>query len=681
MIPGALLFYVLVSWTQAQITTRSDNVGKQLNQWQAEGTAAGLGAFMYENRDGGHSLLDLKMFPQLQPLQATDEEKASKRDVGPANLVRQFPVFGNCSMAAPADKGGSLPRIYLSAQQGFDFLANQYLHNNLFFYPEHQDYDPGYNGQNGWGDLYPANTPFLIISQGSSFTDQPFLQAFLSTTAAFPPETQALLLKNHILGPTLQSIFRRSNRMVKSEADYLQGKAHPAVFESSQIDEESMILLAHGMTRSTVPAVVVLEMLKEDASTPNRDFFETPAFKDEKLGTTPFSMARLFRGSQKQRHYTLSARRTADLMTRPLTMKWVLLQGDPARVKIEPTDDGKEAAITVDWQAALQAATGINSHRVDIGVFANNGMGWSAPAILSIYMLPNEARYYDESGRLTEIYYQAGNHDMGMPATTDLRWLALGRRLSTTPSSLAMQLLKDKFPGETMAHMVALADALAPDQEQWRTLSREPDKKPDADARLLKIQNLLHTRLESSDKDTPTSLAKSILQTLSALADTTDLYLSHQDEMIELAAASSKTTASADLAQARKRLLDLQIFKQTGAGKVATSHASGELTAGERDLLREFHLTLLSQVLLPEFLERSPAPAFVDSRLTTPKTWRDIYRYDNTGKGIGWSRLTNGRTYEFDLEGHLLPEGRGGPAVEVSYVIDATSGRLVFIPK
>lgn len=681
VILGAVVFFMLTVWTEAQITTRSDSVGKLLNQWQAEGTAAGLGAFQYENRDGGHSLLDLKTYPQLQQLTPTAEEKAAKRDTGPASLVRPFPVFGNCSMAAPADKGGSLPRIYLSAQQGFDFLANQYLHNNLYFYPEHQDYDPGYNGRNGWGDLYPANTPYFVISQGSSFTDQPFLQAFLSTAAAFPPETQALLIKNHVVAPTLQSIFRRCNRMVKTEDDYLQGKAHPPVFDAAQIDEEKMILLAHGMTRSTVPAVVVLEMLKEDAGTPDRDFFETSSVRDEKLGTSPFAIARIFRGSERQRHYTLSARRTADFMSRPLTTKWVLLQGDPEKVKIEPSDDGKEAAITVDWHPAVQASTGIISHRVDIGVFANNGMGWSAPAIFSVFMPPNEARYYDASGRLTEICYDAGNPDPGLPATTDLRWLTLGRRLSTQPSSLAMRLLKQKLPTESVAKLTALADEFAPDQDQWRTLSRTADRKSEADALLLKIQNRLSTRLEAANKESPLSLAASVGQAVSALADTTDLYLAHQKEAIELAATSSKTTALANLAQARKRLLDFQILKQSEDGKVILPYESIPLSEGARDLLREFHLTLLSQIFLPELLERSAAPAYVDFRISTPKAWRDVYRYESTGKCTGWSRLTHGRTYEFDRDGHLLPDGPRGPALAISYVLDTASGKLVFAPK
>jgi len=46
----------------------------------------------------------------------------------------------------------------------------------------------------GWGDLFQVNTPYLVISQGSSGTDQPFLRAFVSAAAALQPETQQRLI-------------------------------------------------------------------------------------------------------------------------------------------------------------------------------------------------------------------------------------------------------------------------------------------------------------------------------------------------------------------------------------------------------------------------------------------------------------------------------------------------------
>ena len=48
-------------------------------------------------------------------------------------------------------------------------------------YPEHRDHDPGHNGKDGFGDVFPANTPYFVISQGSSGSDRPFMEAFAAT--------------------------------------------------------------------------------------------------------------------------------------------------------------------------------------------------------------------------------------------------------------------------------------------------------------------------------------------------------------------------------------------------------------------------------------------------------------------------------------------------------------------
>ena len=59
-----------------------------------------------------------------------------------------------------------------------------------------------------------------------------------------------------------------------------------------------------------------------------------------------------------------------------------------------------------------------------------------------------------------------------------------------------------------------------------------------------------------------------------------------------------------------------------------------------------------------------------------------VYNHDGSAPTItGWTRITNGREYEFDAEGRLLPEGRDGRAVEVNLSRDAATGRLLFSPK
>ena len=50
------------------ITRDSGEVGKLLQKWWQEGTAAGNVGDWYDNRDGDHSPLDLRPYPQLQKI-------------------------------------------------------------------------------------------------------------------------------------------------------------------------------------------------------------------------------------------------------------------------------------------------------------------------------------------------------------------------------------------------------------------------------------------------------------------------------------------------------------------------------------------------------------------------------------------------------------------------------------
>ena len=77
------------------------------------------------------------------------------------------------------------------------------------------------------GDLFPANTPYLLVSRGSSGSDKPFLEALALTYAAFRPDTKARLVAEDLLVPTVQMVFRRSLQNVRSRDDYFSGAAHP----------------------------------------------------------------------------------------------------------------------------------------------------------------------------------------------------------------------------------------------------------------------------------------------------------------------------------------------------------------------------------------------------------------------------------------------------------------------
>ena len=76
--------------------------------------------------------------------------------------------------------------------------------------------------------------------------------------------------------------------------------------------------------------------------------------------------------SSGRRSMLVSAEDTSDLNGRPLTFEWSLLQGDPAKVRIEPLGDGASARITLDWHDPFRISeeNPVVSSRIDVGVFA-----------------------------------------------------------------------------------------------------------------------------------------------------------------------------------------------------------------------------------------------------------------------------------------------------------------------
>lgn len=656
------------------VTTRTDAAAKLINEWYAAGTAAGLKAITYENRDGQHSPLNTALYPGLQVYASNGKE------AGAATQVRPVPTIGNCSMASGATQAGCLPRLYMMDPGGNRFLAQQYLSNNLFVYPEHEDYDTGANGVGGYGDLLPLNTPALIISKGSSYLDQPFVQAMLSTTAAFPPETQKLLIEKRMLMPTLQSIFRRSNKMVTKPEDYFAGKAHPPVFDGTQIDEEKMVRLAHEMTPEKLPAVPVMEILDESTIEVGKNYFELPGPYPWKLADMPMSIGRILRGNESVHSLLISMEKSINLGKAPVQMRAVLLQGDPRFVRIESGPKGA-MRLSVRWAPPSITHTGIRSHRIDIGIFADNGLNVSAPAIISFYMLPNEMHFYDEKGHVSEIHYQTHNPDFGLPPTdTDVRWMKMLQACWMTGTNLRSRLVEQILSSDerdglqrTWLALQAKVDALA-------VAERDAKRKDEAAKLRAALGEAISAALKAPLTDKAELTTRGAMEkVLNSIANFHSFYLGAQRELDELAAVSPKATATADIRAELHRLIMQGVLVEQASGQIDTMAPADKITLGERHMLRGLNMTLLSQVLFPEALERSTAPAYVAPRLTTPKQWRDVYRYDDAGKLTGWIRYAKARIANFDAEGRLLPDGPQGKAVPVKYLM-GDNGTLVWEP-
>jgi hypothetical protein len=361
---------------------------------------------LYDNRDRGHSSMDLEAFPQIARLVYPETIRQNEGDRGAQIFfLHNMPTLGNASVAFvnnPLWRGMSR----LLSQNGLhaQILANQYVNNHLYIYPEHSDHRKEY------GDVFHANTPYLLSSQGSSGSDQPFLQAVARTMTAFPAETYRYLTANHLLMPTMQMILRASRKPVRTPEDYLSGKAHPVVFNSASLDVDRMVAMAREMAPGQVPPLVRLRVEEEDDDTiPGVDYFE--AGSAEKLFDTVSAIARVARATRLERRMVVSAGQTTDPNGHALTFHWRLLAGDPARVRIQVLDEaGTRAELRIAWhERGIRDGGELPSSRVDIGVFASNGFHNSAPAFISWYFPANEKRIYSEDGRILSVEFLPPN--------------------------------------------------------------------------------------------------------------------------------------------------------------------------------------------------------------------------------------------------------------------------------
>jgi hypothetical protein len=375
----------------------------------------------------------------------------------------------------------------------------------------------------------------------------------------------------------------------------------------------------------------------------------------------------------------LNLGQSSDLMGRPLQVRMEVLQGEPGLVQIDRTGQGPYARLRLRWHAPMTGPSGIRSHRVDVGVFVTNGVTVSAPGIISFYMLPNERRFYNGQGRLSEIAYLAANPDIGLPADNrDPRWIRVLLAASIAGDGLRSRLMEKLLSEAQRKALQAFWQPLDRQRQELANLESEaqaaPEKKNGAEKLRNKLGDDIAEALRKPLQEPGGKTVRQVLEDLfDKLAQFSELYLDLRPEIDRLAEASPKVSAREDIQREVRRLVDLGVLIEQAGGTLVATSPQESLTEADRHYLRELNLTILSQALFPEVLERSTSPAFVDSRLTSPKPWRDVFRYDEAGVLLGWVRHQESRTHFFDASGRLLPEGPRHPEKgrEVSYDRDA----------
>ena len=659
------------------IAPAGSEIGDLLRNWYAAGTAAGNIGDYYDNRDGGHSQLSMSRHPQLQQIIYTEEQIEARAHWARQTRVLPDVVFGNSSTSSSITSGGSNSRSLYANAQNVGTLYRQYTGNNLYIYVEHRDYDPGHNGVgNGYGDLYPINTPYLITSQGSSGSDQPFMRAVAYTLAAFRPEVKQKLKESGMLMPTIQMLLRISGGRIANNADYLTGKAHPPVFQGNEVNIKKMVETAHGFRLSNLPPLARIRVLKEDTPVLGRDHFETG--RNEKLADTPAAVGRIFRGSAETRKITIDASESNDLNGNPLKYFWTVLQGDASRIKIDYLNSEQSIAeITVPYFNRFPVADmpGLGTNRVDIGVFVHNGTYYSPPAFLTYYTLDSEDRTYASDGKIVDIGYNAGTASL---SAAD--WAALLRILKSDGTSWAARLLRGRFSAEELAALVGIADEFAKADSaavaaktKYDALSTAQKAAPEGVADKEKAavdaarkasddarkagESILEKKLPRQE----ISAAVLIQRTLNELIYEADFSFVYAPVLEQLMRSADKKDLAA-IESIRKSLASFGVLRQSSAGfelnpaRQGSEPLSERLTRFEKEQLARLNAALLARVVFPKVLQDAWRANYVDARLDSVKEWRDVYNYAPDGMLLGWTRYTKEGVEEFNAEGLLIVE-------------------------
>ena len=368
--------------------------------WLSEGSAAGSAGDIYMNRDRDHSRLDMKLFPLLTEARWPKEAVAKNVDLDiPIAIFPGHAVFGNASRARTGYLGRSLIRAAMTDPEGAARLSRAYLENQFWVFPTVKDYDP-----DGIGDVFPAMQPFALPARGISGADIPFVAAAAAASAAFQRPTKNAIISRKLMGPTIQWLIRRSQKGVETEEDYLSAKAHPTAFEKEKLDMKRMLELAHRLKPQEIPPIAVLAPVNSRISPVRQPIpgVDYPDCLPELIYATDCAIAFALRSPDPHRRFILRAQSPGDKAAR---FRWVVVNGDVSRVKIS-SPEGDNTVSPETGIAEIDIDMRGLEGRIDVAVFARSAStDWGAPSFVSFWPVPQEARTYDNDGRILEIDY------------------------------------------------------------------------------------------------------------------------------------------------------------------------------------------------------------------------------------------------------------------------------------
>ncbi|MFH0937783.1 MAG: hypothetical protein V1899_00630 [Planctomycetota bacterium] len=402
----------------------------------------------------------------------------------------------------------------------------------------------------------------------------------------------------------------------------------------------------------------------------------------------------------------------------PLTFHWVTLRGDAEKIKIKPLNEARSRAeILVSYHDRQPIAPGspLESNRVDIGVFAHNGMYYSAPAFITLVSLDHEARTYDTDGRILEIGYSMGETEL-----TVSDWNACFNLLKPDATIWPAQFLKKQFKEPEITALLKISEeykALQADlaeprakyretaatrntaitelkaAEEKKAVAKTTNKKTSNDETIsalnkceadhaaaekaLKEANVARQTaqklidaatqvvtvcLEKKMDGLDVSAQSLVIKTLAALWKNPDFFKENA-EQAHVFLQTQDPGRQARIADARNRLINFGLLKDQPAPafelqplRQSAAPLTDQLTRYEKMLLERFQAEILAGLFYKNALNSSFRVYYVAPEIAEPPAWRDVYRYDAQGHELGWTRFGHGQPEEFNADGLLVTE-------------------------
>ena len=338
----------------------------------APGAGGGNAGDLYMNRDGGHSRLVVTNYPGLTEVKLDQVGRERHMDLDFPNIKFPYPVFGNCSRAYLHEVfWRSMPRAMMTSDtRRLRTMSSLYLSNQIWVFPANADYPPV--GTNG--DVFASVTPYWLVTQGRSWSDQYYLRVALEASRSMKPETKSDVVARRLLAPTIMTLIRKSLKGVDGEDAYLTEKAHPTCMPANGHDMARLKKLASELEPRSVPPLVRIARMGAPVK-------EKPKFP-EITYVTPFAAAVVLRSMDDERTFDFAFEGAPEIVCR--------IVHDPAGAAKIAEQKGGAVRLVIDRTKLRGTA------RVDLAAFGRSpGTGWGAPAYVSFAVVDADAPYYD----------------------------------------------------------------------------------------------------------------------------------------------------------------------------------------------------------------------------------------------------------------------------------------------